>query len=445
MYPLLQTIYFRGKDSGKFANMPMRNNVFYFLALAAVACMVSQVQPASAKCTPNPTPGPYGYYGDLWCNSDTKQAAPKRSRNRARGAKRRSEPSSTRQVKTHKARTRRKEAKEAKDEIRQQARKEAQEEAERKAEERLRAEDEIRQQARKEAQEDEARKAEERLRAAVDRRSADQLESDLIGPEAGVLPPGRRVAFVVGINSYKDLPPQNQLQRAVGDAKLMRAAFRKLGFEVIPVSDDVTRREFAQAWQRYLKAIEPGSTAAFFFAGHGVQLQGANYLLPSDVPAIQVDSPELLKLEALNFTQLYSDILARKPKVSFLILDACRDNPFAQHYGRTVGGTRGLTTVKPIEGSFVLYSANADEEALDRLPDDPPDEENSVFTRTLVPVLLKPGVPLQEAARRVRRRVAELARRVGHKQWPSYYDGLTGNVYLAGLGERAAGAEGPAE
>jgi Caspase domain len=403
--------------------MPMRDNNFCILILAAVACLVSQVQASAAKCTPHPTPGPYGYYGDLWCNSDTKDAAPKRSRNRDRGAARKSKPSSTRQVETHKTTTRRKEAKE---EIRQQEPKKEQEEA---------------------------RKTEDRLPTEVERRSADQREavtaipadeSDIIGAEAGILPPGRRVAFVVGINTYKDLPPQNQLQRAVGDAKLMRAAFRKLGFEVIPVSDDVTRREFAQAWQKYLKAIEPGSTAAFFFAGHGVQLQGANYLLPSDVPAIQVDSPELLKLEALDFTQLYSDILARKPKVSFLILDACRDNPFAQRYGRSVGGMRGLTTVKPIEGSFVLYSANADEQALDRLPDDPPDEENSVFTRTLVPVLLKPGVALQEVARRVRRRVAELAKRVGHKQWPSYYDGLTGNVYLAGVSEPAATAEGTA-
>ena len=401
----------------------MRDNNFCILILAAVACLVSQVQPSAAKCTPHPTPGPYGYYGDLWCNSDTKNAAPKRSRHRDRGAARKSKPSSTRQVETHKTTTRRKEAKE---EIRQQEPKKEQEEA---------------------------RKTEDRLPTEVERRSADQREavtaipadeSDIIGAEAGILPPGRRVAFVVGINTYKDLPPQNQLQRAVGDAKLMRAAFRKLGFEVIPVSDDVTRREFAQAWQKYLKAIEPGSTAAFFFAGHGVQLQGANYLLPSDIPAIQVDSPELLKLEALDFTQLYSDILARKPKVSFLILDACRDNPFAQRYGRSVGGVRGLTTVKPIEGSFVLYSANADEQALDRLPDDPPDAENSVFTRTLVPVLLKPGVALQEVARRVRRRVAELAKRVGHKQWPSYYDGLTGNVYLAGVSEPAATAEGTA-
>jgi hypothetical protein len=429
--------------------MPMRQNNFYILILAAVACMVIQVQPTAAKCTPHPTPGPYGYYGDLWCNSDTKEAAPKRSRNRARDAARKSGPSSTREVKSHKTTPR---GQEAREEIRRQERMEAQEEEARKAEQRLRAEDEIRQQARKEAQE-EARKTEERLRAEIDRRSVDQLEaataapaaeSEIIEPEAGVLPPGRRVAFVVGINTYKELPPQNQLQRAVGDAKLMRAAFRKLGFEVIPVADDVTRREFAKAWQTYLKAIEPGSTAAFFFAGHGVQLQGANFLLPSDVPAIQVDSPELLKLEALNFTELYSDILARKPKVSFLILDACRDNPFAQHYGRSVGGARGLTTVKPIEGSFVLYSANADEEALDRLPDDAPGEENSVFTRTLVPVLLKPGVPLQEVARHVRRRVAELARRVGHKQWPSYYDGLTGNVFLAGVSEQAT-TEGTAQ
>lgn len=300
--------------------------------------------------------------------------------------------------------------------------------------------DEIRRSERERAEE-EARKVQQKLQAEIDRLLAEQKKTqppastgvvESTSPMIGRLPPGKRVAFVVGINTYRELAHQDQLQRAVNDARLMHATLSQLGFEVLPVAENTSRREFAQSWQQYLKKIEPGSTAAFFFAGHGVQMQGVNYLLPSDVPALPHDSPELLQLEALNFNNLYSDILARKPKVSLLILDACRDNPFALAFGRGVGGQRGLTTVKPVEGSFVLYSANADEQALDRLPNDGPDEGNSVFTRTLAPMLLKSNMTLQEVARQVRRNVANLAGQIGHKQWPSYYDGLTGNVCLAG-------------
>ncbi len=246
------------------------------------------------------------------------------------------------------------------------------------------------------------------------------------------LPGGQRLAFVVGIDSYPELGSDQQLQKAVNDARLMERTFSELGFEVIPVAENLTRRAFARNWQAFLRKIQPGSVVAFFFSGHGVQLQGGNYLIPSDISKLQPDSPEMLQLEALSFTQLYSDILGRHPKVSLLILDACRDNPFRASGGRSLGESRGLVAVKPIEGSFVIYSANADEKAWDTLPSDPPAERNSVFTRVLAPMLKQPSVPLQEVARRVRQKVAELASRAGHKQWPSYYDGLTGNVCLVG-------------
>lgn len=297
-------------------------------------------------------------------------------------------------------------------------------------------ETEIRREERERAQREAARlEAEiERLkRQAAEMQTPPRPQADRSPPPlTSGLPPGKRVAFVVGINDYPDLASQQQLRKAVNDAALMKATFEKLGFEVVTVSGTGTRREIARAWQIFLRKIEPGASAAFFFAGHGVQLQGVNYLLPSDIPAIQPDNSGMIRDEAINFNSYYSDILARKPRFSLLILDACRDNPFPPDGTRTVGGSRGLTTVKPVEGSFLLYSANADEQALDRLPSDPDTEKNSVFTRMLAPALLQPDVPVQELARRVRVSVSELAGTVGHRQWPSYYDGLTGNLCLVG-------------
>ncbi|MGO9546080.1 MAG: caspase family protein [Rhodomicrobium sp.] len=72
------------------------------------------------------------------------------------------------------------------------------------------------------------------------------------------------------VNSYAELAPDKQLQRAVNDAKLMRKTFDKLGFEVIPVAENLTRRDFIEHWHSFLKRIQPGAMIAFFFAGHGV-------------------------------------------------------------------------------------------------------------------------------------------------------------------------------
>ena len=91
------------------------------------------------------------------------------------------------------------------------------------------------------------------------------------------------------------------------------------------------------------------------------------------------------------------DLREKKVRVALFIVDACRDNPFRDGSGRSVGGTRGLARVEPAEGSFVMYSAGAGEQALDRLPgaDASP---NSVYTRTLLPILATPGLSLQEIA-----------------------------------------------
>lgn len=298
--------------------------------------------------------------------------------------------------------------------------------------------DEIRKEEREKAGR-QLKELEDRLRADIDRKTRERtppprVEAARQTPPSGMpLPLGKRVAFIVGINNYGELPPHQQLKSAVNDARLMSQTFSDLGFELAPTSENMTRREFAKAWQSFVERIEPGSSAAFFFAGHGVQLQGVNYLLPSDIPVPQSGNAALLQLEALNFSHLYQDILSRKPGISLIILDACRDNPFATQLGRSLGSARGLTVVKPVEGSFVLYSANADEQALDRLPSDTGDEMNSVFTRVLAPMLKQPDVPLQEIARRVRSTVADMTAHVGHKQWPSYYDGLTGNICLVGV------------
>ena len=251
----------------------------------------------------------------------------------------------------------------------------------------------------------------------------------------------KRVAFVVGIDAYDNLPAGEQLQKAVNDARALGSAMKDLGYQVIEAKN-ADRRGFNESWQQFLSAIEPGDEVAFFFAGHGIEIAGQNYLLPRDVPKPESGEAALVKNESLSVTQLLADLEEEEPRVSLVILDACRDNPFAAEGTRSVGGTRGLARVEAPEGSFVMYSAGTGQAALDRLSDND-ENSNSVFTRSLVPLIKTPGLPLQEVALRVREQVVALANSVGHKQTPAYYDQVIGRFCPAGCEGGAQEAVAP--
>jgi len=253
-----------------------------------------------------------------------------------------------------------------------------------------------------------------------------------------------RVAFVVGIDRYENLGEREQLRKAVNDANAVGGALAELGFTV-HVHENLGRTSFMQAWSRFLNAVQPGDTTAIFFAGHGIELNGRNFIVPSDVPMVGVREQVVLEQASIVIADRLDELRARNPQVSLVILDACRDNPFVDSSGRNMFGTRGgLARMVPARGTFVMYSADAGQQALDRLPgedDDPDANPNSVYTRTLLPLLRSPGLGLRDIAVRVRGDVSSLARDIGHDQFPAYYDALEGEVYLAGSdGEETASA-----
>jgi uncharacterized caspase-like protein len=206
-----------------------------------------------------------------------------------------------------------------------------------------------------------------------------------------------RLALSVGIDRYDNLPSVQQLQKAVADARAVGAALRELGFETT-VEENLSRLGFFRAWGKFLDKLRPGDTAALFFAGHGVEIAGANYLVPGDVPS--PDEGEQVLTEALiRFGTLMERLRDKNVRVSLFILDACRNNPFRDMRGRFIGGERGLRREEgDLKGIFVLYSAGFGQQALDRLSQTDMDA-NSPFTRTLIPVLKTPGLSLTEIAR----------------------------------------------
>jgi uncharacterized caspase-like protein len=206
-----------------------------------------------------------------------------------------------------------------------------------------------------------------------------------------------------------------------------------LGFEVISAID-ASRREMNRSLQTFLNAVQPGDVALVFYAGHAIEIGDDHYLLPVDIPPAKRGQEAFVRGEAISRKWILDTMEQTKARVKIAILDACRDNPFASKDGRSVGGSRGLTPILEPGETFVMYSASAEQVALDRLSDADPDP-NSVFTRTLLPLMQRPGLDLVDLAREVRRGVNRLAASVGHEQTPAYTDGILGEFKFAAIGD----------
>jgi hypothetical protein len=251
----------------------------------------------------------------------------------------------------------------------------------------------------------------------------------------------KRVALVIGNNDYRYVP---KLQKAVNDARTMGDTLKQLGFSVM-VAENQTRQAFSQTLLAFDATIQPGDTAFFFFAGHGFEIAGQNYLLPTDVPAATEGQEELVRDASILADRVVSRLQNRGARSSILVFDACRNNPFERRGTRAMAGGGGLAPMTQLpEGVFSVFSAGPRQTALDRLSDND-DNPNSVFTRIFARELLKPGDNLVQVAQRTRRVVSEMADTVHHKQIPVYFDQMVDDVFLNGAAKAQAEATKPAE
>jgi hypothetical protein len=249
----------------------------------------------------------------------------------------------------------------------------------------------------------------------------------------------KRVALVIGNNDYKNVP---KLQKAVNDARTMGDTLKQLGFSVM-VAENQTRQAFSQTLLAFDNAVEPGDTAFFFYAGHGFEIAGQNFLLPTDVPAATEGQEELVRDASILADRIIERLQNKKARTSILVFDACRNNPFERSGTRAVAGGGGLAPMTQLpEGVFSIFSAGPRQTALDRLSNND-DNPNSVFTRTFVKELTQPGVNLVQVAQHTRRVVAEMAETVSHKQIPVYFDQMVDDVFLNGAVATAKPAEVP--
>ena len=229
-----------------------------------------------------------------------------------------------------------------------------------------------------------------------------------------------RVALVIGNDSYQHVPG---LKNARADARAIARAFERVGYKV-QLRLDVNEKAMKDAIRTFKGQVTGGDVAVFYFSGHGVQLGGANYLLPVD---IRGDNEDQVKDEAVPLQRVLDDLQDQRARFSLAIIDACRNNPF-KSAGRALG-TRGLAVTAAATGQMVLFSAGAGQQALDSLgPGD--HNPNGLFTRVFLKEMEKPGVPVDRVLRNVRDEVVKLSQGAGQEQVPALYDQALGEFYF---------------
>lgn len=237
--------------------------------------------------------------------------------------------------------------------------------------------------------------------------SASALPAWAQGPAAKPAPE-KRVALVIGNGAYKSAP----LKNPVGDAKAVADSLRALGYEVT-LRENTTLVELIEALREFSVRAANSAVRLLFYAGHGIQARGRNYLLPVDV---EPQSEDEIAAKTADVGEFIDRLSAIKHGLNIVVLDACRVNPFAG--GVFVGPDgrrlkfRGLTPtgLAPLDapvGTLVAFSTAPNGVALDG-----PTGKNSIYAKHLLSNLQTPGLPVEQLFKRVRIGVAEETQRV---------------------------------
>jgi DNA-binding beta-propeller fold protein YncE len=221
----------------------------------------------------------------------------------------------------------------------------------------------------------------------------------------------RRVALVIANANY----PGSPLRNSLNDAKDVSAALQALGFTVA-TGFDLTRRQMDEITARFSSGLQAGDLALFYYAGHGIQFNQENYLLPVD---FQAASASDVQYNAIPAAQVRDRMEESGARLRILILDACRNNPFRATRGR-LGGLAAMSS--QVEGTLIAY-ATADNSTAD----DGTQGRNGLYTKCLLDALRSPGVTLKRWFENARDRVWEES---SHRQRPYTYDGIVGDLAL---------------
>jgi hypothetical protein len=240
----------------------------------------------------------------------------------------------------------------------------------------------------------------------------------LLSPDARA---DKRVALVIGNAAYQNTTP---LLNPSNDAGDVAGSLTRLGFDVVD-GRDLDKRSMERLIRQFAVKLSGADVALFFYAGHGLQVEGRNFLVPTDA---KLTSEGDVDFESLS-VDLVVKQMERDAKTSLVLLDACRDNPLARSLARSMGTRstqvgQGLAEVKAGIGTLIGFSTQPGAFALDGTG------RNSPYTEALLKHLETPGKDFSGVLVEVRN---DVLKTTGGRQVPWEHTSLTGQVYLRGL------------
>lgn len=238
-----------------------------------------------------------------------------------------------------------------------------------------------------------------------------------------------RVALVIGNSAYTSVTP---LPNPENDARAVAESLRRLGFEVTPVSN-AGKRAMDEALRAFGRRAAAADVAMVFYAGHGVQVDGRNYLVPVDAKLPQ--QAQDLRYDFVDVNAVLDELSSAR-RLRIVVLDACRDNPIAaglsRSLGRSLGASRGLAAPSDMDNTLIAYATAADATAADG------EGAHSPFTQALLEHIGDPGLDIRLMFGRVRDKVR---RATANRQNPFVYVSLGGDSFA--FNEGAGGAPVP--
>ncbi len=194
----------------------------------------------------------------------------------------------------------------------------------------------------------------------------------------------QRVALVIGNSSYKSLP----LKNPVNDARDMANSLRGYGFTVIERTN-LTTRQVGQTLREFRNKLTPGSVAVVFYAGHGLQIKGENYLPTVDA---EINGEEDVPMQSLSTRQVMDVLGEAKTRMNLVFLDACRDNPYARSFR---SGSRGIAKENAPSGTLISFATRPGSVAGDG------DGRNGIYTSVLLEQIKQSNQPIEQVLKRV--------------------------------------------
>jgi tetratricopeptide (TPR) repeat protein len=225
----------------------------------------------------------------------------------------------------------------------------------------------------------------------------------------------RRIALVIGNSAYRNVPP---LANPVRDATSIADALRRSGFQTVTLQTDLPKEKLVDALHNFAQLADSADWALVYYAGHGIEMGGANYLIPVDA---KLSTDRDVGFETVPLDQVLSAVEGAK-RLKLVLLDACRDNPFASQMRRTMATAsrsigRGLASIEPESGTLVVYAAKHGETALDG------DGGNSPFATAFMKNIQTPGLEVRRMFDFVRDDVLDMTNR---RQQPFSYGSVSG-------------------